>query len=117
MVVCHADFSKAALDLGPGVPLGACADAFLAGSAIDAWLAGKLKPLARAASLTIVRFRTANRLVTDGIGDLVWVRMEGVRFANEGLIGPPRADAPETECPGRTPSRHRPTAFYLAGAA
>jgi arsenite methyltransferase len=53
-VVCHADFSKAALDLGPGVPLGACADAFVAGSVID-WLAGKLKPLARAASLTIVR--------------------------------------------------------------
>jgi hypothetical protein len=84
-------------------------------SVIDAWLAGKLKPLARAASLTIVRFRTANRLVTDEIVKVVWVRMEGVRFANEGLIGPPLADAPENECPGRTPSGRSPNRFLSRG--
>ncbi len=97
LVVCDADFSKAALGLGPGDPLGACAQAFVAGSVTDAWLAGKLKPLARAAGLAVDHFGTANRVVTDGMGNLVWVRMASARLVDEGVIGQSLADALEAE--------------------
>lgn len=97
LVVCDADFSKAALGLAPGDPLDSCARAFVAGSVTDAWLAGKLKPLARAAGLTVAHFDTAIRVVTDGIGNLVWVRMAAARFVTEGVIGQPLADALEAE--------------------
>ncbi|MBS0123268.1 methyltransferase domain-containing protein [Thetidibacter halocola] len=97
LVVCDADFSKASLGLGPGDPLGACAQAFVAGSVTDAWLAGKLKPLARAAELTVDHFDTANRVVTDGMGNLVWVRMASARLVAEGVIAQPLADALEAE--------------------
>lgn len=97
LVVCDADFSKAALGLCPGDPLGACAQAFVAGSVTDAWLAGKLKPLAGAAGLTVVHFGTANRVVTDGMGNLVWVRMACARLVSDGVIGQPLADALEAK--------------------
>lgn len=97
LVVCDADFSKASLGVAPGDPLGSCAEAFVAGSVTDAWLAGKLKPLARAAGLTVVHFGTANRVVTDGMGNLVWVRMAAKRLVIEGVIGQPLADALEAE--------------------
>lgn len=97
LVICDADFSKAALGLGPGDPLGACAKAFVAGAVTDPWLAGKLKPLARAAGLTVGHFGSANRVVTDGMGNLVWVKMATARLVDESIIGQPLADALEAE--------------------
>lgn len=97
LVICDADFSKAALGLVPGDPLGACARAFVAGSVTDAWLAGKLKPLAAQAGLTVEHLTVANRVVTEGTGNLVWVRMSGARLVSEGVIGKPLADALEAE--------------------
>ncbi len=97
LVVCDADFSKAALGIVPGDPLNSCARAFVAGAVTDPWLAGKLKPLADAAGLSVAHFGTANRVVTDGMGNLVWVRMAGARLVSEGVIGQPLADALEAE--------------------
>jgi SAM-dependent methyltransferase len=97
LVICDADFSKAALGLVPGDPLGACAEAFVDGSVTDAWLAGKLKALVTGAGFTVEHFGTANRVVTDGMGNLVWVRMAGARLVSEGVIGQPFADALEAE--------------------
>jgi arsenite methyltransferase len=97
LVICDADFSKAALGLVPGDPLGACADAFVAGSVTDAWLAGKLKPLVTRAGLKATAFTVINRVVTAGMGNLVWVRMAAARLVGEGVIGKPLAEALETE--------------------
>lgn len=102
LVVCDADFSKAALGLCQGDPLDSCAQAFVAGSVTDAWLAGKLKPLAFAAGLTVAHFGTANRVVTDGMGNLVWVRMASARLVGDGVIGQLLADALEAEYMRRT---------------
>ncbi len=97
LVVCDVDFSKAALGLCQGDPLDSCARAFVAGSVTDAWLAGKLKPLAFAAGQTVAHFGTANRVVTDGMGNLVWVRMASARLVGDGVIGQPLADALEAD--------------------
>ncbi|WP_209428010.1 hypothetical protein, partial [Pararhodobacter sp. SW119] len=63
----------------------------------DAWLTGKLKPLAARAGLVVEQFGTANRVVTEGMGNLVWVRMSGARLVEEGVIGRPLAEALENE--------------------
>ncbi|WP_209426697.1 methyltransferase domain-containing protein [Pararhodobacter sp. SW119] len=97
LVICDADFSKAALGLAPGDPLGACAEAFVAGSVTDAWLTGKLKPLAARAGLVVEHFGTAIRVVTEGMGNLAWVRMSVARLVEDGVIGQPLAEALEAE--------------------
>lgn len=97
LVICDADFSKASLGLVPGDPLGACAQAFVAGAVTDAWLAGKLRALAAGAGLSVERFTVANRVVTEGMGNLVWVRLPAARLVAEGVIGQPLADALEAE--------------------
>jgi arsenite methyltransferase len=97
LVICDADFSKAALGSVPGDPLGACAEAFVAGSVTDAWLAGKLKPLVIHAGRAVEHFTVANRVVTAGMGNLLWVRMSAARLVGEGVIGQPLAAALEAE--------------------
>ena len=97
LVICDADFSKASLGLAPGDPLGACAEAFVAGSVTDAWLTGKLKPLVSAAGLEVTNFTVINRVVTAGMGNLVWVRMSTARLVSQGVIGNPLAEALEAE--------------------
>ena len=97
LVICDADFSKAALAEVPGDPLGACAEAFVAGSVVDSWLAGKLRPLVTRAGLTVERFTVLNRIVTDGMASLVWVRMSAARLVADGVIGQPLAEALEAE--------------------
>jgi SAM-dependent methyltransferase len=97
LVICDADFSKAAMGVVPGDPLDSCARAFVAGSVTDAWLVGKLRALARGAGLAVAHFGTASRVVTEGMGNLAWVRMAGARLVREGVIGQPLADALEAE--------------------
>jgi ubiquinone/menaquinone biosynthesis C-methylase UbiE len=97
LVICDADFSKAAMGAVPGDPLGSCAEAFVSGAVTDPWLTGKLRPMVRAAGLSITSFTVLNRVVTEGMGSLVWVRMSSARFVSEGVIGQPLADALEAE--------------------
>lgn len=97
LVICDADFSKASMDAVPGDPLGSCAVAFVSGAVTDPWLTGKLRPLVRGAGLSIERFTIRNRVVTEGMGSLVWVRMSSARLVAEGVIGQPLADALEAE--------------------
>ncbi len=97
LVICDADFSKMTLAIAPGDPLGSCAEAFVSGSVTDPWLTGKLKRMAKQAGLTVTHFSIANRVVTEGMGGMVWVRMSGARLVSEGVIGQPLADALEAE--------------------
>ncbi len=97
LVICDADFSKAAMAVVPGDPLGSCADAFVAGAVTDPWLAGKLKPLVSAAGLTTRHFTVLNRVITSGMGSLVWVQMSCARMVADGVIGQPLAAALEAE--------------------
>ena len=97
LVICDADFSKAMMAATPGDPLGSCAEAFVDGAVTDAWVTGKLKRLVSRAGLSVKHFTTRNRVVTEGMGSLVWVRMSGARLVAEGVIGQPLADALETE--------------------
>lgn len=97
MIICDADFSKAAMGVAPGDPLGSCAEAFVSSSVTDPWLTGKLKPLVRDSGLTVRQFRVLNRVVTEGMGSLVWVRMSSAHLVSEGVIGQPLADALEAE--------------------
>ncbi len=97
LVVCDADFSKAAMGVVPGDPLGSCAVAFVNGAVTDPWLTGKLRALMKAAGLSITNFTIHNRVVTEGMGAMVWVRMSSARLVSEGVIGQPLADALEAE--------------------
>ncbi len=97
VVICDADFSKASLGLVPGDPLGACAEAFVASSVTEAWLAGKLRSLVVGAGFTVESFDVATRLVTGGMGNLVWVKMSTARLVADGVIGAPLAEALEAE--------------------
>ena len=97
LVICDADFSKAKMGVVPGDPLGSCAEAFVAGAVTDPWLAGKLKPLVSAAGLATSHFSILNRVVTSGMGSMVWVRMSCARMVTDGIIGQPLADALEAE--------------------
>ena len=97
LVICDADFSKAAMGIVPGDPLDACAVAFVDGAVTDPWLIGKLKPLVSNADLTVDHFSVLNRVVTSGTSALQWVRMSGARLVAEGVIGQPLADALEEE--------------------
>ncbi|MEP1208051.1 MAG: methyltransferase domain-containing protein [Rhizobiaceae bacterium] len=97
LVVCDADFSKAMMGVVPGDPLGSCAEAFVAGSVAEPWLAGKLNPLLDGAGFSISHFNVLNRVVTSGMGALAWVRMSGARLVSDGVIGKPLADALEAE--------------------
>lgn len=97
LVICDADFSKATMAVVPGDPLGSCAEAFVDGAVTDPWLTGKLKPLVADAGLAVTHFSVANRVVTQGMGSLVWVRMSASRLVAEGVIGQPLADALESE--------------------
>ncbi|MEM6577797.1 MAG: methyltransferase domain-containing protein [Pseudomonadota bacterium] len=97
LVICDADFSKATMAVVPGDPLGSCVEAFVDGAVTDPWLTGKLKPLVTDAGLTIRHFSILNRVVTEGMGSLVWVRMSTSRLVAEGVIGKALADALEAE--------------------
>lgn len=97
LVICDADFSKATMGVVPGDPLGSCADAFVDGAVTDPWLTGKLRPMMQKAGLAIERFNIQNRVVTEGLGCLVWVRMASARLVADGVIGHPLADALEAE--------------------
>ncbi|AML53094.1 methyltransferase domain-containing protein [Falsihalocynthiibacter arcticus] len=97
LVICDADFSKAMMGVVPGDPLGSCADAFVDGSVTDAWIVGKLKPLVKDFGLTVKDFNILNRVITSGMGALVWVRMSSTRLVSSGVIGQPLADALEAE--------------------
>ena len=97
LVICDADFSKAMMGVVPGDPLGSCAEAFVSGAVTDAWLAGKLKPLVGEVGLSVAHFSVLNRIVTSGMGALIWVRMSAARMVSDGVIGQPLADALEAE--------------------
>lgn len=97
LVICDADFSKASMGVVPGDPLGSCAEAFVSGAVTDPWLAGKLKTIVANAGLLVTGFSVLNRVVTEGMGSLVWVRMSATRLVSEGVIGQPLADALEAE--------------------
>jgi SAM-dependent methyltransferase len=97
LVICDADFSKASMGAVPGDPLGSCAEAFVSGAVTDPWLTGKLKPIVVDAGLSVTRFSILNRVVTEGMGGMVWVRMSASRLVSEGVIGQPLADALEAE--------------------
>jgi SAM-dependent methyltransferase len=97
LVICDADFSKASMGVVPGDPLESCAKAFVSGAVTDPWLTGKLRPMLRAAGLSLARFTIRNRVVTEGMGVMVWVRMSSARLVAEGVIGQPLADALEAE--------------------
>jgi hypothetical protein len=97
LVICDADFSKATMAVVPGDPLGSCVEAFVDGAVTDPWLTGKLKPLVVDAGLSIAQFTIVNRIVTDGMGSLAWVRMSASRLVADGVIGQPLADALEAE--------------------
>lgn len=97
LVICDADFSKASMASVPGDPLGSCAVAFVDGAVTDPWLTGKLRPLVRGAGLEIDRFTILNRVVTEGMGSLVWVRMASARLVADGVMGQPLAAALEVE--------------------
>ncbi|MEM0943308.1 MAG: methyltransferase domain-containing protein, partial [Pseudomonadota bacterium] len=97
LVICDADFSKASMASVPGDPLGSSVIAFVDGAVTDPWLTGKLRPLVRQAAFTIEWFTLKNRVVTEGMGSLVWVRMSGAALVARGVIGQPLADALEAE--------------------
>lgn len=97
LVICDADFSKATMAVVPGDPLGSCVEAFVDGAVTDPWLTGKLKPLVAETGLSVTLFTIVNRIVTEGMGSLVWVRMSASRLVAEGVIGQPLADALEAE--------------------
>lgn len=97
LVICDADFSKAAMGTVPGDPLGACVEAFVNRAVTDPWLTGKLRPMMRKLGLEVDRFTIQNRVVTEGLGSLVWVRMSSASLVSEGVIGQPLADALEAE--------------------
>lgn len=97
LVICDADFSKAMMSVVAGDPLGSCAEAFVNGSVSDPWLTGKLKPLVEDAGLAVKSFSILNRVVTEGMGAMAWVRMSSSRLVSEGVIGRPLADALEAE--------------------
>ncbi|MEM0943999.1 MAG: hypothetical protein AAGI70_08635, partial [Pseudomonadota bacterium] len=88
---------KASMASVPGDPLGSSVIAFVDGAVTDPWLTGKLRPLVRQAGFAIERFTLKNRVVTEGMGSLVWVRMSGAALVAQGVIGQPLADALEAE--------------------
>lgn len=97
LVICDADFSKAMMSVVPGDPLGSCAEAFVDGSVTHPWLTGKLKSLVSSVGLSVTSFSILNRVVTDGMGAMAWVRMSSNRLVSEGVIGQPLAEALEAE--------------------
>lgn len=97
LVICDADFSKASMGSAPGDPLESCAQGFVATSVTDPWLTGRLRPLAVQAGLTPTGFSVVNRVVSEGMGSLVWVRMSCAHLVAQGVIGAPLAEALEAE--------------------
>ncbi|MEL7013917.1 MAG: hypothetical protein AAFO72_11625, partial [Pseudomonadota bacterium] len=61
------------------------------------WLTGKLRPMIQKAGLAIESYAIQNRVVTEGMGCLVWVRMASARLVADGVIGQPLAEALEAE--------------------
>ena len=97
LVICDADFSKAAIGVAEGDPLGACATGFVANNVTNPWLVGALQSLVRAEDLQIEHFKVLNRLVTEGMGCLIWVRMTSAKLVEDGVIGEAFAEALEAE--------------------
>lgn len=97
LVICDADFSKAAMGVVPGDPLQGCAEGFVNSAVTDRWLMGKLKPLVSSAGLSLIDFSIQNRVVTEGLGCLAWVRLSAATMVAQGVIGQPMADALEAE--------------------
>lgn len=93
LVICDADFSKAALGHFPNDPLEACAKAFVQGFVTDPFIVGKLRGLLTSAKLDVRKFEITNRIVTESIQMLPWVEVTTNQMVDRGDIGKPLADA------------------------
>lgn len=93
LVICDADFSKATLASFANDPLDMCARAFVAGFVTDPHLVGKLRPLVRAAGLTLESFDLTSRVVTTPQQMLPWVDVTTKAMVERGEIGAGLAEA------------------------
>lgn len=93
LVLCDADFSKAALGNFPNDPLDACARAFVAEFVTDAHIVSKLRQLIADAGLSLTRFDVTSRVVTDGAQMQPWVDATTNQMVERGEIGAPLREA------------------------
>ena len=93
LVICDADFSKAALGHFPNDPLDACAKAFVDGFVTDPFIVGKLRKLLSDAGLRVTKFDVTNRIIADTNQMLPWVEATTKQMVERGEIGQPLADA------------------------
>lgn len=93
LVICDCDFSKISLAIDGADPLESCAIAFRRNFVTNVWLTASLRGLAEGAGLVVERFELANRIVTQGDGNLAMVKFAGSWLVAQNVIGLPLAEA------------------------
>ena len=88
LVVCDADFSKAALASAPNDPLDACAKLFVQEFVTDPHIVAKLRPLVKQAGFEVAAFALQSRTILDNAQMLPWVEETGKVLMARGEIGP-----------------------------
>lgn len=97
LVICDADFSKAALGNFPHDPLDSCAKIFVAEFVTDPFAVAKLRGLAQDAGFDVQQFEVVSRTVTTAAQMLPWVAETTKLMVARGQIGQGMADALVTE--------------------
>lgn len=93
LVVCDADFSKAALSNFPNDPLQACAHEFVRQFVTDPHVVAKLRPMILGAGLELLHFDVQSRVIADNDQMRDWVEEATKTMVARGDIGQPLADA------------------------
>ena len=93
LVICDADFSKAALGHFPNDPLDACAKAFVHGFVTDPFIVGKMRDLMGGSGLTVTSFDVVSRVISDTNQMRPWVEVTTKEMVERGDISQPFADA------------------------
>ncbi|MGR3511729.1 MAG: methyltransferase domain-containing protein [Paracoccaceae bacterium] len=93
LVICDADFSKAAFSSFPNDPLDTCAKEFVRLFVTDPFIVGKLRGLMTDAGLEVVHFDVTSRVVSTLEQMLPWAEMSARQMEERGDIGKGLADA------------------------
>ncbi len=87
LVICDADFSKAAFSSFPNDPLDCCAKEFVHQFVTDPFIVGKLRNLLTGAGLACVHFNVESRVVTGPEQMLPWAEVTASAMQERGDIG------------------------------
>jgi SAM-dependent methyltransferase len=97
LAIFDGDYATTTVGLGPYDPLQACADAMMAGSVHDRWLARRLPALARQQKFEVVRTRSHGFVETGGGGYMLSVVERGADIlCSSGQIGEHLKMSPQT---------------------